>query len=158
MNLLKRYPSCRNKGICLESRYPRYTCSSDFTFPLAVGAYGSLQLLIQPWICALGTHYGWVDQGSVEYEVCLTPLHMASTGNRHTYIYRNFMCKFHQLSGMKYRNFLQMGSILLDKYRNFLQNRYPPCGKNREILLRKGTHLTEKVQKIYQKQPMYSLA
>ena len=25
-----------NKGICLESRYPRYTCSSDFTFPLAI--------------------------------------------------------------------------------------------------------------------------
>ena len=63
-------------------RYPRYTCSSDFTFPLAVGAYGSLQLLIQPWICAPGTHYGWVDRGSVEYEVCPTLLHMASTGNR----------------------------------------------------------------------------
>ena len=70
------------KGICLESRYPRYTCSSDFTFPLAVGAYGSLQLSIQPWICALGTHYGWVDRGSVEYEVCPILLHMASTGNR----------------------------------------------------------------------------
>ena len=26
----------KGKGICLESRYPRYTCSSDFTFPLAV--------------------------------------------------------------------------------------------------------------------------
>ena len=25
----------------------------------------SLQLLIQPWICAPGTHYGWVDQGGV---------------------------------------------------------------------------------------------
>ena len=73
---------CVIKGICLESRYPRYTCSSDFTFPLAVGAYGSLQLLIQPWICAPGTHYGWVDQGSVEYEVCPTLLHMASTSNR----------------------------------------------------------------------------
>ena len=72
----------KGKGICLESRYPRYTCSSDFTFPLAVGAYGSLQLLIQPWICAPGTHYGWVDRGSVEYEVCPTLLHMASTGNR----------------------------------------------------------------------------
>ena len=45
-------------------------------------AHSSLQLLIQPWICAPGTHYGWVDQGSVEYEVCLTFLHMASTGNR----------------------------------------------------------------------------
>ena len=41
-----------------------------------------LQLLIQPWICAPGTHYGWVDQGSVEHEVCPTLLHMASTGNR----------------------------------------------------------------------------
>ena len=26
----------KGKGICLESRYPRYTSSSDFTFPLAV--------------------------------------------------------------------------------------------------------------------------
>ena len=46
--------SLHNKGICLESRYPRYTCSSDFTFPLAEGAYGSLQLSTQPWICAPG--------------------------------------------------------------------------------------------------------
>ena len=74
--------SYKGKGICLESRYLRYKCSSDFTFPLAVGAYGSLQLSIQPWICAPGTHYGWVDRGSVEYEVCPTLLHMASTGNR----------------------------------------------------------------------------
>ena len=44
-------------------------------------AHSSLQLLIQPWICAPGTHYGWVDRGSVEYEVCLTLLNMASTGN-----------------------------------------------------------------------------
>ena len=36
---------------------------------------------MQPWICA-GTHYGWVDRGSVEYEVCSTLLHMASAGNR----------------------------------------------------------------------------
>ena len=71
-----------DNGICLESRYPRYTCSADFTFPLAVGAYGSLQLSIQPWISAPGTHYGWVGRGSVEYEVCPTLLHMASTGNR----------------------------------------------------------------------------
>ena len=47
-----------------------------------MGAYGSLQLSIQPWICAPGTHYSWVDRGSVEYEVRLTLLHMASTGNR----------------------------------------------------------------------------
>ena len=72
----------KGKGICLESRYPRYTCSSDFTFPLAVGAYCSLQLSIQPWICAPGTHYGWGDRGSVVYEVCQTLLHMASTWNR----------------------------------------------------------------------------
>ena len=50
-------------------------------------------------------------------------------------------------------NFLQMASILLHKYRNFLQNRYPPCGKNAEILLNKGTHLVEKVQKISQNNP-----
>ena len=67
-------------GTCLESRYPRYTCSLAVLF--AVGAYGILQLLIQPWLCALGTHYGWVDRGSVEYEVCPTLLHMANTGNR----------------------------------------------------------------------------
>ena len=30
----------------------------------------NLQPLIQPWICAPGTHYGWVDRGTVEYEVC----------------------------------------------------------------------------------------
>ena len=41
-----------------------------------------MQLLIQPWICALGTHYDWVDRGSVEYEVCPTLLRMASTENR----------------------------------------------------------------------------
>ena len=40
------------------------------------------QLSVHPWICAPGTHYGWVDRGSVEYKVCLTLLHMASTGNR----------------------------------------------------------------------------
>ena len=44
--------------------------------------YRSLQLLIQPWIGAPGTHYGLVDQGSVEYEVCLTCLHMTTTRNR----------------------------------------------------------------------------
>ena len=47
-----------------------------------MGAYSSLQLSIQPWICAPGTHYGWVDRGSVEYEVCPTLLHVASTGKR----------------------------------------------------------------------------
>ena len=33
-------------------------------------------------ICAPGTHYGYVNQGSLEYEVCPTLLHMASTENR----------------------------------------------------------------------------
>ena len=37
-----------------------------------------MQLLFQPWICAPGTHYGWVDRGSVDYEVCPTLVHMAS--------------------------------------------------------------------------------
>ena len=45
------------------------------------GLQCSLQLLIQPWICAPGTHYGWVDWGIVEYKVCPTLLHMANTGN-----------------------------------------------------------------------------
>ena len=43
----------------------------------------SLQLLIPPCICAQGTHYSWVNQGSahVQYKVCMTT-YMASTGNR----------------------------------------------------------------------------
>ena len=41
-----------------------------------------LQLLIQPWINVLGTHYGCMDQGSVEYNVCPTFLYMTSAGNR----------------------------------------------------------------------------
>ena len=51
-------------------------------FPWQSGRQCSLQLLIKPWVCAPGTHYGWVDQGSVEYKVCSTLLHMTSTGNR----------------------------------------------------------------------------
>ena len=67
--------------MCLESRYP-----CDYTFfrlylPWQC-AHSSLQLAFQPWICVPGTHYGWVDQGSVEYEVCLTLLHRAGIGNR----------------------------------------------------------------------------
>ena len=50
-------------------------------FPWQGGRQCSLQLLIQAWICAPGTHYGWVDRGSVEYEIYPTLLHMASTGN-----------------------------------------------------------------------------
>ena len=41
----------------------------------------SLKLVIQPWICAPGSHYDWVDRGSVEYEVHPTLLHMGSTEN-----------------------------------------------------------------------------
>ena len=51
-------------------------------FPWQGGRQCSLQLLIQPWICAPGTHYVWMNQGSVGYEVCPTLLHMASTANR----------------------------------------------------------------------------
>ena len=51
-------------------------------YPWQGGHQCSLKLLIQPWLCAPGTHFGWVDRGSVEYEVCPTLLHMASTGNR----------------------------------------------------------------------------
>ena len=51
-------------------------------FPWQGGSQCSLQLLIQPWIYATGTHYSWVDRGSVEYKICPTLLHMASTGNR----------------------------------------------------------------------------
>ena len=64
------------KGICLVSRYP-----CDYTFfrlyLLWQWAHSSLQLhgLIQPWICAPGTRYRWVDWGRVEYEVCPTLLH-----------------------------------------------------------------------------------
>ena len=50
-------------------------------FPWQGGHQCSLQLLIQPWTSAPGTHYGWVDRGSMEYEVYPTLLHMASTGN-----------------------------------------------------------------------------
>ena len=70
----------KGKGICLESIYP---CDHMF-FRLYLPwqrEHSSLQLLIQPWICAPGTHYGW-DRGSVEYEVCPTLQHVASTGNR----------------------------------------------------------------------------
>ena len=55
-----------------------YAFSTDFTFLLAIqgGRQCSLELLIQPWICAPGADYDWVDRGSVEYEVCLTFPHM----------------------------------------------------------------------------------
>ena len=50
-------------------------------FPWQGGRQFSLQLLIQPWICAPGTHYGWVDQAVWKYEVYSTLLHMANPGN-----------------------------------------------------------------------------
>ena len=47
----------------------------------------SLQLLIEPWICAPGTtHYDRYDRGSVEYEVCPTLLHITTTGNPTTHL------------------------------------------------------------------------
>ena len=51
-------------------------------FPWQGGRQCSLQLLVQPWICAQGTNYGWIDCFNVEYKVCPTLLHMDSTGNR----------------------------------------------------------------------------
>ena len=51
-------------------------------FPWQGECQCSLQLLIQPWTCAPGTHYGWVDQGSVKDKVCSTLLHMTSAGNQ----------------------------------------------------------------------------
>ena len=42
----------------------------------------SLQLLIQPWISAPGTHYGWVGRDRAVHRVCPTLLHMVRTGNQ----------------------------------------------------------------------------
>ena len=39
------------------------------------GCQCSLQLLVHFWICARGTHYSWVNQGSVEYSNCHTSIH-----------------------------------------------------------------------------------
>ena len=58
-------------------------CSADFTVSLCqCGCQCSLRLLIQPWICAPGTHYGWVDRGSEESEVSLILIHMTSARNQ----------------------------------------------------------------------------
>ena len=51
-------------------------------FPCQSGRQCSLQLLIQTWIYAPGTHYGWVDRGIAKYEVCPILLHMTNTENR----------------------------------------------------------------------------
>ena len=58
----------KGKGSCLESITTHV--QQTLPFPWQGGHQFSLQLLIQPWICTPGTHYGWVDQGSVEYDVC----------------------------------------------------------------------------------------
>ena len=49
-----------------------------FTSP-AMGVYSNLQVLMQAWICAPGTHHGLVAQGSIEHYPTL--LHMTSSEN-----------------------------------------------------------------------------
>ena len=51
-------------------------------FPWQGGRQCSLQLFVEPLICAPSTHYGWLDQGSVEYKVCASLLHMISAENQ----------------------------------------------------------------------------
>ena len=73
----------KGKGICFNFRV-QISMWLHMFFRLFLPwqwAHSSVQLLIQPWICAPGTHQDWVDRGSVEYEVCLILLHMAGTGN-----------------------------------------------------------------------------
>ena len=75
------YAKGKGKGICLESRYPcDYTCSSYFTSPgsghtAACNCWSNLISVHQVPIIV-----GWT--ASSECKVCLTLLHMASTGNR----------------------------------------------------------------------------
>ena len=66
----------KSKHICI-----RIISQSFIIYPLAVGTYGSLQLLIQPWICAPGTHCSWVNRGTVGCEVWLILLHMSTWFN-----------------------------------------------------------------------------
>ena len=47
--------------------------------PGKVGAYGSLKLLIQPWICAPDSHHGWVDQLSAQCLFLPSSLAFANT-------------------------------------------------------------------------------
>ena len=55
------------KYLFVEFRHPwLYMFSRRCLSPGQVGVKADLQLLIQPWIFAPGTHYGWVDRGSVE--------------------------------------------------------------------------------------------
>ena len=90
----------KGKGSCLKSRLHDNACSTDFTFPLARWEPMQPATIDQTLDLCTGTHYGWVDRGSVEYDVCPTLevsgkhriphclgppsrlLHMASTGNR----------------------------------------------------------------------------
>ena len=52
--------------------------------PGKVGANAACNYWSNLWSVHQVPHYGWVDRGSVEYEVYPTLLHMASTGNWHT--------------------------------------------------------------------------
>ena len=72
----------KGKGIRLESRLHDNACSAGFTFPLT--GWAPMQpATIDPTLdLCTRYHYGWVDRGSVEYEVFPTLLHMASTRNR----------------------------------------------------------------------------
>ena len=55
----------KGEGSCLCLDIDDSACLTDFTFPRA--RWAVMQVLIQPWICALGTRYCWVNRGSVEY-------------------------------------------------------------------------------------------
>ena len=85
----------KDKGSSLESRLPTTHVQQTLPFPWQGGRQCSLQLLIQPWICAPGTHYGWVNQGSMEYKVCLTLLHVVSTGNQTPDLLSWVQCPIH---------------------------------------------------------------
>ena len=71
------------KGICLESRHAllriSHASSADFTFSL--NKWAQVQPATVDPILDLCTRYAQEDRGSVEYEVCLTPLHIISTDN-----------------------------------------------------------------------------
>ena len=69
----------KGKGSCLESRLHDNACSKEFTFPLA--RWVPMQPATIDSTLDLCTRYP-LRPGSVEYEVCQTPLHMASTGNQ----------------------------------------------------------------------------
>ena len=66
----------------IESRLHDNACATNLTFNLA--RWAPIQpAIIDPILDPCTRYpYSWVDQGSVEYEVCSILLHMASTGNR----------------------------------------------------------------------------